>query len=107
MPYSGAAPDRALRYQPGFGNEFSTEAIAGALPLGLNSPQRPPFGLYAEQLSGTAFTMARRESRRSWLYRMRPSALHGEFLRIDNGMLGGPRSVPTPNRLRWDPLRSE
>jgi homogentisate 1,2-dioxygenase len=90
--------------QGGFGNEFSSEAIPGALPNGRNSPQRVPFGLYAEQLSGTAFTVPRHESRRSWLYRIRPSALHGEFAPMDSGTLGGPLSEPTPNRLRWDPL---
>jgi homogentisate 1,2-dioxygenase len=60
----------------GFGSHFATEARPGALPHGRNSPQRPAFGLYAEQLSGTAFTAPRNENRRSWLYRMRPSATH-------------------------------
>jgi homogentisate 1,2-dioxygenase len=92
------------RYSAGFGNEFSSEAITGALPAGRNSPQRAPYGLYAEQLSGTAFTVPRHESRRSWLYRMHPSAVHPQFRRIDNGTLAGPLSLPTPNRLRWDPL---
>jgi homogentisate 1,2-dioxygenase len=96
--------DAALATMSGFGNEFATEAIAGALPVGQNSPQRPPLGLYAEQFSGTAFTVPRAEARRSWLYRIRPSALHGAFHRIDNGLLGGPLAEPTPNRLRWDPL---
>ena len=96
--------DISPRYSSGLGNELSSEAVAGALPLGRNSPQRVPFGLYAEQVSGTAFTLPRHESRRSWLYRIRPSALHGEFTRIDNGTLCGPLSEPTPNRLRWDPL---
>jgi homogentisate 1,2-dioxygenase len=96
-----------LRYLSGFGNEHATEAVGGALPVGRNSPQRAPLGLYAEQLSGTAFTMPRRANRRSWLYRIRPSAMHGAFERIDSGTL---RSAPfrevelTPNRLRWDPL---
>ena len=94
----------AFGYLGGFGNEFSSEAIAGALPIGRNSPQKVPFGLYAEQLSGTAFTLPRHESRRSWLYRIRPSALHGEYSRIDNGLLCGPPDLPTPNRLRWDAL---
>ncbi|MGA2190379.1 MAG: homogentisate 1,2-dioxygenase [Steroidobacteraceae bacterium] len=93
-----------LGYSAGFGNEFSSEAIAGALPEGRNSPQRAPLGLYAEQLSGTAFTVPRHESRRSWLYRIRPSALHPGFSRIDGGTLCGPLAPPTPNRLRWDPL---
>ena len=67
----------------GFGSHFATEAVAGALPHGRNSPQRPAFGLYAEQLSGTAFTAPRAENRRSWLYRMRPSAAHPPYARYD------------------------
>ena len=60
-------------YQSGFGNEFATEAVAGALPVGRNSPQRVAYGLYAEQFSGTAFTAPRGDNRRSWLYRIRPA----------------------------------
>ncbi|MDP9065836.1 MAG: homogentisate 1,2-dioxygenase, partial [Pseudomonadota bacterium] len=93
-----------LGYAAGFGNEFSSEALPGALPVGRNSPQRAPLGLYTEQLSGTAFTVPRHESRRSWLYRIRPSALHGPFIRMAHGTLGGTMSPATPNRLRWDPL---
>ena len=88
----------------GFGNEFATEAVAGALPQGQNSPQRPPLGLYAEQISGTPFTVPRREARRTWLYRIRPSAVHPAYRRIDTGTLCAPLADPTPNRLRWDPL---
>ncbi len=88
----------------GFGNEFATEAVAGALPQGQNSPQRPPLGLYTEQISGTPFTVPRREARRTWLYRIRPSAVHPAYRRIDSGALGAPLAEPTPNRLRWDPL---
>ncbi len=91
-------------YMAGFGNEFSSEAVPGALPAGRNSPQRAPHGLYAEQISGTAFTVPRHESRRSWMYRIRPSAAHPAFRRIDNGDLGGPFEDPVPNRLRWNPL---
>ena len=65
-----------IRYSTGFGNEHSSEAVPGALPIGRNSPQRAPLGLYAEQLSGSAFTEPRDTSRRSWLYRIRPSAAH-------------------------------
>ncbi len=68
-----------LKYQPGFGNHFSTEAVSGALPLGQNSPQKSPLGLYAEQISGTAFTAPRHSNRRSWVYRIQPSVTHGEF----------------------------
>ncbi|MBB4894943.1 homogentisate 1,2-dioxygenase [Streptomyces olivoverticillatus] len=96
-----------LAYLSGFGNEHSSEAHPGALPHGRNSPQRAPLGLYAEQLSGTAFTEPRRNNRRSWLYRIRPSAAHPPFTRIDGGALRGApftETVPDPNRLRWDPL---
>jgi hypothetical protein len=67
------------KYQNGWGNHFSTEAIAGALPLGQNSPQQPAFGLYTEQLSGTAFTVSRKHNERSWLYRIRPSVGHKKY----------------------------
>ncbi len=92
------------QYLSGFGNEFATEALPGALPVGRNSPQRAPYGLYAEQFSGTAFTVPRSEARRTWLYRIRPSALHGAFQPVDNGLLCGPLTDPNPNRMRWDPL---
>jgi homogentisate 1,2-dioxygenase len=96
----------ADRYMSGFANSFATEAVRGALPLGCNSPQRPPLGLYAEQLSGSAFTAPRSTNRRSWLYRIRPSAAQPSFMA---SKLPAWRSTPfagpvTPNRLRWDPL---
>src|SRR5271154_7461506 len=94
-------------YQPGFGNEFVSEAVPGALPAGRNSPQRAPLGLYAEQLSGTAFTQPRAVNRRTWVYRIMPSAAHPRFSRIGNGTLRGTpfdEIEPDPNRLRWDPL---
>ena len=97
-------------YQTGFGNHFSTEAIPGALPIGRNSPQKPPLGLYAEQLSGTAFTAPRHENRRSWLYRLRPSAAHPAFTRYEGAkrFAAGLSKVPlAPNRLRWGPLDIE
>ena len=92
------------RYQSGFGNEFCSEALPGALPAGRNSPQKAPYGLYAEQFSGTAFTVPRSEARRTWLYRIRPSALHPRFEPLTRQLQGGPLGDPTPNRLRWDPL---
>ena len=95
------------RYQSGFGSEFATEALEGSLPVGRNSPQHPPYGLYAEQLSGTAFTAPRHANRRSWLYRIRPALLHGPF-----EAFAQPRIVTapfdtvrtSPNQLRWDPF---
>jgi homogentisate 1,2-dioxygenase len=94
-------------YQCGFGNEFATEAIGGALPVAQNSPQRAPYGLYAEQFSGTAFTAPRSHNRRTWLYRIRPAAVHQPFTPIENTRLVADFSAtpPTPpNQLRWDPL---
>ena len=97
-------------YMTGFGNHFASEAVTGALPVGRNSPQRPPFGLYAEQLSGTAFTAPRHENRRSWLYRLRPSAAHPAFTRYEGAQRFAPGVVKepfAPNRLRWGPLEVE
>ena len=96
-----------LKYQSGFGNSFATEALPGTLPVGRNSPQQVAHGLYAEQLSGTAFTAPRSENRRSWLYRIRPAAMHGAFAPFDgahafhNDFGDGP---VTPDQLRWYPL---
>ena len=95
-----------LEYLPGFGNTFKSEALRGALPKGQHNPQRPPYGLYAEQLSGTAFTRPRGLNFRSWLYRIRPSVQHVPFIKIEapnlisdfekNGKLD-------PNQMRWFP----
>jgi homogentisate 1,2-dioxygenase len=90
------------RYLSGFGNEFSSEALPGALPVGQNSPQKVPYGLYTELLSGTAFTVARSEARRTWLYRIRPSAHHGPYQRLER-QLSAELGPVTPNRLRWNP----
>ncbi|MFT3697110.1 MAG: homogentisate 1,2-dioxygenase [Kofleriaceae bacterium] len=96
-----------MSYLSGFGNEHATEAVAGALPQGQNSPQKVPFGLYAEQLSGSAFTAPRGHNKRTWVYRIRPSAAHLPFERIAHRTLrSGPfdEVPPTPNRLRWSPM---
>ncbi|HEX8838973.1 MAG TPA: homogentisate 1,2-dioxygenase [Sphingomicrobium sp.] len=95
-----------LQYMTGFGGHYETEAVPGALPQGRNSPQRPAFGLYTEQLSGSSFTSPRQENRRSWLYRMRPTADHRPFVRYEGAALFAPGTVNeplAPNRLRWDP----
>ena len=93
-------------YQSGFGNEFAAEALPGALPVGRNSPQRCPYGLYAEQLSGTAFTAPRARNRRSWLYRIRPAVTHGPFALREHAAFAPRSDEPplAPNQLRWDPL---
>lgn len=96
-------PGQSLSYQSGFGNEFASEALPGALPVGQNSPQKVPYGLYAELLSGTAFTVPRSEARRTWLYRIRPSARHGAYRKLDRQLGGAVLGGATPNRLRWNP----
>ena len=96
----------ALRYLPGFGSHHESEAVEGALPVGQNSPQRNRFGLYTEQLSGTAVTAPRAQNLRSWQYRLRPSAAHPAFARLDDALVRtapcGEAACP-PNRLRWTP----
>ena len=94
-------------YQSGFGNTFSSEAVRGALPVGQSSPQRPPKGLYPEVLSGTAFTAPRAENLSTWMYRLRPSAMHPPYRKMSHPTLAsGPfdRSGAEPNRMRWDPF---
>jgi hypothetical protein len=95
-----------LLYQSGFGNEFATEALPGALPAHRNSPQRVAYGLYAEQISGTAFTAPRAHNRRSWLYRIRPAAMHGPFAQVDSGRIVANFAgvAPPPDQMRWSPL---
>lgn len=94
------------QYMPGFGNHFSSEAVAGALPVGQNSPQDCPLHLYAEQLSGTAFTVPRAGNQRSWLYRTQPSVVHRPFSRIDNGLICNnfADGFTDPNQTRWKPF---
>jgi homogentisate 1,2-dioxygenase len=98
-------------YLAGFGNGFESEALPGALPVGRNSPQRCAYGLYAEQLSGTAFTAPRAANKRSWLYRIRPTVRHwGDFRKADPGFwrTAPCREVDFPvSPLRWDPIPIE
>lgn len=107
-PRTGASASarKAPAYQPGFGNHLTSEALPGALPRGRNSPQKCAYGLYAEQLSGTAFTAPRAANRRTWMYRIRPGAMHQPFKRIGGDLLTNEfGAVPaTPNQLRWDPF---
>lgn len=96
-----------LEYLAGLGNEHQSEALPGALPVGRRSPQRPAYGLYAEQFSGTSFTAPRAENLRSWLYRIRPSVLHGKYRVVSNRFVrSGPvDEAQTPAaQLRWDPF---
>ena len=98
-----------LQYLCGFNNEHVSEAVRGAVPVGRNSPQKGPLGLYPEQVNGTAFTMSRKENFRSWMYRIRPSVLHGEFEVHGDSLWrsGAEANLPvTPMQLRWNPLPS-
>ena len=96
-----------LQYLSGFGNQFQSEAVPGALPVGRNSPQRAPLGLYTELLSGSAFTAPRAENRRTWLYRRQPSVRAGAYEPLPHafwktGAAEGVAAPPDP--LRWHPL---
>jgi homogentisate 1,2-dioxygenase len=94
-----------LDYMSGFQNTFSTEAIKGALPKDQNSPQAVNHGLYAEQLSSSAFTAPRHENLRSWLYRIRPSVLHSEFKSYTGNKFFQTHDndlSTAPNQLRWN-----
>ncbi|KAI9505233.1 hypothetical protein GGI25_002196 [Coemansia spiralis] len=100
----------SYKYQSGFGNHFSSEALQGALPVGQNTPQICPYGLYSEQLSGTAFTVGRSGNQRSWLYRIRPSVMHLPFepYRVgEHGIVGtfdARTTELTPTQIRWLPF---
>jgi len=95
----------SLNYLKGFGNYFQSEAIPDVLLKGRNSPQKVPYGLYAEQISGTAFTMPRGLNLHSWFYRTQPSVVHDEFQLVSHPHFSEPTpSRPTPpTQMRWDP----
>ncbi len=88
-------------YLSGFGNHHQTEALPGALPTKQNSPQQCPYGLYAEQLSGSAFTRPRHLNLRSWLYRKQPSVVHADFVPYHKNLLSPFASEQAPNPMRW------
>mgnify|MGYP005854175189 CR=1 FL=1 len=111
----GTATRDGLLYQTGFGNDFESECIEGALPKGRNNPRKVPFNLYAEQLSGTAFTAPRYQNRRTWLYRIQPSVANGTAEddntshddELNPEYFGGANPtkdlILTPRPLRWKP----
>lgn len=110
MPLTSFNTPDPYKYQNGFNSYHETEAIPGALPVGMNSPQKPPFGLYAEKLSGTAFTAPRATNKQSWLYRIMPSASHSSFSPVPDSVPGVQSTLrpsafhQIPNQLRWDPF---
>ncbi|MGB8711562.1 MAG: homogentisate 1,2-dioxygenase [Onishia taeanensis] len=101
-----SASSKELSYQSGFRNHFASEALPDALPKGQNSPQRCPYGLYAEQLTGSAFTSPRHQNLRSWLYRIRPSVAQSGYRRLPEGRVAtAPLTGQVdPNQMRWDPM---
>ncbi|KAM3552788.1 hypothetical protein MY1884_007020 [Beauveria asiatica] len=115
MPVTQFATKEKYRYQNGFGCHFESEAVEGTLPIGHNNPQKPPYGLYAEKLSGTAFTAPRHENKQTWLYRILPSCAHPPYgpaektaaaNGVDGAALddGASKLHYIPNQLRWDPF---
>ncbi|KAB8212762.1 putative homogentisate 1,2-dioxygenase [Aspergillus novoparasiticus] len=110
MPFTRFAHPDPYSYQNGFDSHHESEAIHGALPIGQNSPQKAPYGLYTEKLSGTAFTAPRHENKQTWLYRVLPAAVHDSF-EADDSNLSHANTAPgtcklhyIPNQLRWDPF---
>ncbi|ATC96935.1 homogentisate 1,2-dioxygenase [Pseudoalteromonas tunicata] len=96
-----------LNYMTGFGNEFETEALPGALPIGQFSPQKVKYDLYAEQFNVTAFTAPRAENRRNWFYRIRPSVIQGDYQAMDNGLIRTApitEAIAPPTMFRWSPV---
>lgn len=91
-------------YLSGFGNHHQTEAIANALPKNQNSPQHCTQGLYAEQLSGSAFTMPRSENLHSWVYRRLPSVVHADFVPYRKEGMVKNHAMQAPNPYRWSPF---
>jgi homogentisate 1,2-dioxygenase len=111
MPTTNFSLPEKYKYQNGFGSYHETEAVDGALPIGANNPQKPPYGLYNEKLSGTAFTAPRAENQQTWLYRILPASAHSPFearetstFDTNPGIHGKERWHQIPNQLRWDPF---
>ncbi|KAK3381699.1 homogentisate 1,2-dioxygenase [Podospora didyma] len=106
MPVTNFSFQEKYQYQNGFDSYFESEAVPGALPVGHNSPQKPPLGLYAEKLSGTAFTAPRHENKQSWLYRILPACSHPPFMPLASTNISSPEKKLhyIPNQLRWDPF---
>ncbi|GKT94068.1 homogentisate 1,2-dioxygenase [Colletotrichum tofieldiae] len=108
MPVTSFDFQEKYRYQVGFDSHLESEAVPGSLPIGQNSPQKPPHGLYAEKLSGTAFTAPRHDNKQAWLYRILPSCAHPPYT-ATSAPSPETKAQPSklqyiPNQLRWDPF---
>ncbi|GLD96507.1 hypothetical protein PINS_up005190 [Pythium insidiosum] len=107
MSSSKNVPWEDLEYLPGFGGHFCSEALPDALPKAQNNPQKCPYGLYAEQLSGTAFTLPRHKNQRSWLYRVLPAVVHEKYQPVEQPFLESDFATHgklTPQQMRWRPM---
>ncbi|GAD97573.1 homogentisate 1,2-dioxygenase [Paecilomyces variotii No. 5] len=110
MPVTNFSTPDPYKYNNGFGSYHESEAVEGALPVGQNSPQKAPYGLYTEKLSGTAFTAPRHENKQTWVYRILPAAAHENFQPVDEATYHTHMTTETgklhqiPNQLRWDPF---
>lgn len=95
-----------LAYHVGFGNHFASETLPNALPAAQNNPQKCAYGLYAEQLSGTAFTLPRGRNQRSWLYRVLPPVVHEKYAPVAHPLLTNDfaDATLTPQQMRWSPM---
>ncbi|KAJ6027598.1 uncharacterized protein N7446_003807 [Penicillium canescens] len=113
----GTVPSYATRrndlykYQAGFGNVFESEAVPGTIPQGQNSPRNVRFGLYAEQITATAFVAPRHANKKAWLYRVRPAVAHRGFTELpdnedteSNFLPLNPRIHVSPTQLAWHPF---
>ncbi|CAI4217671.1 unnamed protein product [Parascedosporium putredinis] len=111
MPPTQFTVEEKYTYLNGLGSYHETEAVKGALPVGQNSPQKVAHGLYAEKLSGTAFTAPRHENLQTWMYRIVPSVTHRAFQTSKIELAGYPSNgkpeyIQVPNQLRWRPFET-
>lgn len=98
--------NQSEKYLTGFGNYHESEAVSGILPIGRNSPQKIANGIYAEQINGSAFTMARESNLRSWFYRTMPSIATSNYEDFSLTNFQTPpfvKDVVTPEQVRWFP----
>ena len=99
------APVGKYKYINGWGGYNNSEARPGTVPPLGNTPQKCPYGLYAEQISGTAFTKVQHENQRSWKYRIRPAAGQ-RFVRLKSTEypITDTPCVVQPQNCCWKPL---
>ena len=94
-----------FEYLSGFGNALSSEAREGVLPPRQNTPRKVPFGLYAEQINGTGFTLERAHNQRVWLYRLRPQIVVSGWEKLPASQFVGrfDEGSVSPELLRFAP----